>query len=349
MNLDELRSVQNKERQKDSLQHLRDSFYEDVGQYVADLKAQRDRAAEEADDPFSNPEVGRLTDEIETAEEVVEAVYERRMGKIVKRASLAAAGMPSDEEGLTTEEKELFADIVDRIEANKGRVLDVLAGDGDAASGGGTDDAAPPTDPSAADDGGVNAADLMGDGADAASDPDPAPPDPTSDAGSDVPDPVAEAERQRAAADDGADATGAETTDSASDDPVSAGAEPPTDGVPTDPDAPSEAPPVSDTASNVADPDSSDGPAPTGRDPAADETVADGEWDGGDAPGGSAAGGGSGVAPETDRATVRITQDVGQILGVDEREYDLTAEDVVTLPEQNVEPLVQRDAAERLD
>jgi DNA replication factor GINS len=53
--------------------------------------------------------------------------------------------------------------------------------------------------------------------------------------------------------------------------------------------------------------------------------------------------------PESDRATVRITQDVGQILGIDEREYDLAEEDVVQLPEQNVEPLVQRDAAERLD
>jgi DNA replication factor GINS len=40
---------------------------------------------------------------------------------------------------------------------------------------------------------------------------------------------------------------------------------------------------------------------------------------------------------------------VGQILGIDEREYDLAAEDVVRLPEQNAEPLVQRDAAERLD
>ena len=167
MNLDELRSVQSKERQKDSLQHLRDSFYADVGQYVADLKAQRDRAAESADDPFSDPEVGRLTDEIETAEEVVEAVYERRMGKIVKRASLAAAGMPSDEEGLTTEEKELFGDIVDRIESNKALVLDTLSGEGDDADAppGGATDAA---DPAPAETDGVSAADVMGGGDDAA-------------------------------------------------------------------------------------------------------------------------------------------------------------------------------------
>jgi DNA replication factor GINS len=330
MNLDELRSVQNKERQKDSLQHLHDSFYEDVGQYVADLKAQRDRAAEEADDPFSNPEVGRLTDEIETAEEVVEAVYERRMGKIVKRASLAAAGMPSDEEGLTTEEKELFSDIVDRIESNKGRVLDVLAGE-DAASGDAKTAPDDPTpDPSTADDGGVSAADLMGDGpdvADGASDLE-SPPEP----GNGVPDPVAEAERQRASA-DGPDEA----------DPGAVDADPSDAGTPAD--APTASGPA--TAPDPAGTADTDAPR---RDSAGDETVADGEWVGEDASSaGPADAAASEVAADTDRVTVRITQDVGQILGVDEREYDLTAEDVVTLPEQNVEPLVQRDAAERLD
>lgn len=99
MNLDELRSVQSKERKKDSLQNLRPSFYQEVGEYIADLEDERDRVAEQADDPFSSPEVGRLTDEIETAKDVVEAIYERRMGKLVKQASLAAAGMAADDEG----------------------------------------------------------------------------------------------------------------------------------------------------------------------------------------------------------------------------------------------------------
>jgi len=298
MNLDELRSVQSKERQKDSLQHLRDSFYADVGQYVADLKAQRDRAAESADDPFSDPEVGRLTDEIETAEEVVEAVYERRMGKIVKRASLAAAGMPSDEEGLTTEEKELFGDIVDRIESNKALVLDTLSGEGDDADAppGGATDAA---DPAPAETDGVSAADVMGGGDDAATGPtgDAAPAADAEPDDDSVPDPIAEAERHRAAG---------------------SGDEAPGEGQP--------ASPTADDGGDVAT--AADG---NGRQPAAE---ADGSGEG---------------SSEPDRSTVRITQDVGEILGVDERAYELTAEDVVTLPEQNVGPLVQRDAAERLD
>ncbi|MFC6766160.1 hypothetical protein ACFQE6_14505, partial [Natrinema soli] len=139
MNLDELRSVQSKERQKDSLQNLRPSFYQEVGDYIADLEDERDRAAEQADDPFSAPEVGRLTDEIETAKDVVEAIYERRMGKLVKQASLAAAGMAATDDGLTAEEADLFDDLVDRIGSNKTRVLDVLEGAEGGAAGSGAD------------------------------------------------------------------------------------------------------------------------------------------------------------------------------------------------------------------
>lgn len=47
--------------------------------------------------------------------------------------------------------------------------------------------------------------------------------------------------------------------------------------------------------------------------------------------------------------TVRITADVGEIFGTDEREYHLTSEDVVSLPSANAEPLLKRDAAEPIE
>src|SRR6056297_3078582 len=157
MNLDELRSVQSKERQKDSLQQLRDSFYQDVAAYIADLRAERDRRAEQVDNPFSDDEVRRLSDELDTAEEVAEALYERRVGKVVKLASFAAADMSASEEGMTVEEQELFDDLVDRIKQNKASVLDVLAGEGevasvDSANGAGSTSSTPtdPTPPSQA-------------------------------------------------------------------------------------------------------------------------------------------------------------------------------------------------------
>jgi DNA replication factor GINS len=50
-----------------------------------------------------------------------------------------------------------------------------------------------------------------------------------------------------------------------------------------------------------------------------------------------------------DRTTVRITRDVGEIVGVDEQVYTLESEDVVALPETNAKPLLDREAAEQLD
>jgi DNA replication factor GINS len=292
MNVEELRSVQRTERQKDSLQHLRDSFYRDVADYVADRKAERKRVAAEADDPFSSPEVSRLTDEIETAEEVVESIYERRVGKIVKRATFAAAGMAAEDEGLTSEERDLFDDLVDRIERNRETVLDTLAGEYDAGADGDADRA--------------NAADP--DPTERA-DPDPSP-SPPADVGP-APDPddlLAEAMGGSSADADTAEAVPEET-------PVDAPAGAPPDETSS---------PAGSSAEAPAAPSPDDSPTPDGG--AADPPASD-----------------------TDRTTLRITRDVGEIFGVDEREYDLASEDVVTLPTPNAEPLLDRDAAERLD
>jgi len=46
---------------------------------------------------------------------------------------------------------------------------------------------------------------------------------------------------------------------------------------------------------------------------------------------------------------VRITDDVGTIFAVDEREYTLQPEDIVTLPTTNAEVLLQQDAATEIE
>jgi DNA replication factor GINS len=315
MNIDELRTVQTKERQKDSLQHLRDEFYEDVADYIRDLKAERKRAASEADDPFSDPEVSRLTDEIETAEEVVEAVYERRVGKVVKLSSFAAADMPVDEEGLTSQERDLFEDLVARIGENKTRVLDILAGQGDA--GKATTAPSSSADPEAF--GATEEAPGAGapDGTDAGDAPTETPTD-------DSP------ERSEPAF--GTGGSDSATTPSA----------PPDD---TDPQAPPDAPPSTEAAEVLdrgSDEVADHAPDSLGTDPAASEpTVQSSTPD---------------VDPEmadddtgAERTTVRVTADVGRVLGVDDREYDLKSEDVVDLPSDNANALLQRDAAEKLE
>jgi DNA replication factor GINS len=258
MNLDDLRRVKNRERETDSLQELPDSFYADVAEYIRESKQRREALAAEVDDPFSNEEISRLSDEIDTAEQVAESLYERRVGKVVKQASFAAADMGTGErDNLTAEEQDLFGDLVERITDNKRRVLDVIAGEADAvptdAGSGATSEResrdAEPAEPSSGEtadpSASVSAADLMGEG-----DPD-------------------------AAADDApADATESDRSD-----------EPETDG----------------------------------------------------------------SGPTADRRTVRITRDVGEIFGVDERTYTLESDDVVTLPSENAAPLVERDAAEPLE
>ncbi len=293
MNLDELQSVQSKERRNDTLQHLRDSFYDDVGEYVADLKNRRDLAADRADDPFGSPEVRRLTDEIETAEEVVEKVYERRMGKLVKQASLAAAGMNADTEGMTVEERDLFDDIVESIQGNKADVLATLSGEA----------AAPDTDP----------------------EPDPSPTERSHAA--------TESELSAASmmADDGPAKTADDAPADRSADPLS------------DPDDDADRPPTEAHAVVGDDEEMTDGGATLGV--TGDDAVGGGPSGAADA----GIAGDAGGAVETDRSTVRITDDVGPIFGVDGREYDLERSDVVQLPEQNAEPLLEQDAAERLD
>lgn len=244
MNLDELRSVQNRERQKDDLQDLRDSFYEEVGEYIAELKAERERAADEANDPFASDEVRRLSDELETAKDVATSIYERRIGKVINHASLAAADYAVDTDGLTEEETALFESVVSDIQHNKDDVLSVIEGSTAEQPDTTTKSTTEPTSDSA-DEETMDVATAMG------------------------------------------------TTDDSS--------EPPTD-------APSE-PPVAE-----ATPDEADLASDGGQTPA--------------------------------RTTVRITSEVGDILGIDEREYDLAAEDVVTLPEENASPLIEQDAAE---
>jgi len=263
MNLDELRSVRDRERQTDSLQDLRASFYADAREYIREMRVERERVVESADDPFGSPEVRRLTDDIETAEQTLEDIYERRVGKVVEKASFAAADMPTDGGELTAEEHRLFETLVGDIRANRERVLstgdadetadqettdDGATDDGTAGDGTAGNAPVPDADPD------IDAADLMGDGDTVGRGNGPTAPE-------SEPEPEAKA---RAQAESGATGTG---------------------------------PPE----------------------------------------------------PDVQRATVRVTEDVGEILGVDQRAYHLASEDVVTLPAANADPLLERGAAERID
>lgn len=219
MNLEELRRIRERERSTDSPQSLRKEFYEDVADYLSELRVKREQRASNTDDPFQDPAVRRISDELATAERTVEALYERRIGKIVKLASFAAADMSADQDGLTPEEQQVFDDIVQTIKSSRSSVLSQLHESTE--------------------------------------------------------------------------------TDSVADETLHRGEKGPENNAPQTVDDEPESP--ADTSEN-----------------------------------------------SVDRLTVRITEDVGTIVGIDDRSYELGKNDIVTLPRQNAEPLVSRDVAETL-
>jgi DNA replication factor GINS len=347
MQLDELQSVRDRERQTDKLQQLRASFYADAGEFIQQLRTERDRAAERADDPFDAPEVNRLTDEINTAEQTVEAIYEKRVGKIVKAASFAAADLPAEADGMTAEEQDLFDQLVGDIKDNREHVLDVLAGEGpqtseqsqsvsstarqtesptptanpaktqpqDAGTAG--EPTETPTQPPATESAGQNAAEATPGGG-----------QPDASAGQSEPEPAA----------GNPPATGQSRTTEPSDQGVSAadvmGAGPDTEeqtihqvppetGQQTPPDQP-----VRKDGGTTTAPEPDDNASPNSEGITPDGAV-----------------GTEGVP----RETVRITDDIDTFVGCDDRDYDLERNDVVTLPATNSDVLVERGSAKRLE
>lgn len=395
MDLDQLRTVQATERSKDSLQHLRDSFYSDVATYIADLRAQREERARQVDDPFSDDGIRRLSDEIEAAEEVAEAIYERRVGKVVKLASFAAADMSVEVEGMTDDERELFDDLVDRIERNKTTVLESLSGGSDDGSDESMVSAGEPlsaeeTEAIATPDNGTGNGPANGDEpahpppgpahsdkspleTDRAGDAAAAPPtgekpsiDAQSGAGTERQPVPPAAEKGGSKTDENpnsegvpdsdllADAMGGESADEGSHTVESAtagtetgganetgdGESDGTDGDSTDTDSNQLRTDgaVQTTASESGATGSPDTPSTDVNDRIDDQAV-----------GGSDTGNPMDQGGQITRTTVKITENVGSILGVDDREYDLERDDVVTLPSTNAKPLVDRDAAEQLE
>lgn len=376
MDLEELRTAREQERRTDSLQHLRDDFYEQAVEYVRELKRERSRRADAAGDPYS-PEALRLTDEIDAAQETVESLYERRRGKLVKMASFAAASNSVETDGLTDQERELFDDLVDRIKQNERQVLDMSVGS-DRASGAPIADSEPAVGVSEST---AEAEPTAGGGRPAAEAEEPAPGEgrgPAALVGTPEPGDTATAGEGSESPDDSSGGTLADAmgTDTAGDESVGAtsadASAGPNDTPGTDPaggttvgaDAGVGQPTSNEPTPGGVEESAPSGPAGGSTEP--DRPSAEAAAIAGDGPAGvSDAGSESARSTATDddpetleardtdggtveRETVRVTREVGEVLGVDNTRYTLTPGDTVFLPTANVEPLVEKDAVERL-
>jgi DNA replication factor GINS len=351
MNIDELQSVRDRERQTDKPQQLRESFYADVGAFVEQLRAERERAAERHDSPYAD-EVMQLTDEIDAAQQLVEDIHERRIGKVVKAASLEAAELSPEVDGLTTEERELFGHLVSDIEHHRQDVLSTVEGEDPGSTESTTaEDESPGVTTDSSE---TAAADLMGPDSDAPenSDRDQTGREPGSEQGhkSRSEHPTPEDLQSNTRGD--ADSTNGTAPDGTADVPGDASAgpdraqqggsgSPQADGHPapeTDGgDETDSGPPAPDDQS--AGPNSHPGARPEADAEDGRSTPAHPEESEQSTPE---------IGADPERERVLITENVATFVGSDDRDYDLAAEDVVTLPSTNADLLVQRDAARRL-
>ncbi len=92
MNLDDLKVIRSNERSSRKLTQLKPDFYLDVKAYLDSLRARKDQ---------------RKKDELVNALNVIEAIYDKRVVKIIRLASLRAKGLVKDAP-LTDEELEIY-------------------------------------------------------------------------------------------------------------------------------------------------------------------------------------------------------------------------------------------------
>ncbi|MFC7096046.1 hypothetical protein [Halobaculum marinum] len=103
MKFADLEERKQRSRRQDSLQDLPEWFYPELVEYLDGDLDERERR---------------------TAEDVADGLVDRRLGKIIKLASWEAADAPTDTSTLTDAERELYEDLVARMERFR---LEVLA------------------------------------------------------------------------------------------------------------------------------------------------------------------------------------------------------------------------------
>ncbi|MBN1454644.1 MAG: DNA replication complex GINS family protein, partial [Methanomicrobia archaeon] len=115
MDIEQLWAILHKERSMAALQELPEGFCEDVGSYIAQLKAEKcdvdERRAE------------LVEDEIRNARMKMEDIVRRRIGKIVK---LASSGSRTPPRGMLAAEEEIFAGVKRHVDEGKERLLALM-------------------------------------------------------------------------------------------------------------------------------------------------------------------------------------------------------------------------------
>jgi DNA replication factor GINS len=113
-----------REERKSKLVPLESDFYEKAARQIRELEEEKSRI----EDIYST-KYSIIEDEIKTARKSLENIIERRMGKIIKEASLRASSKQKEKQdidSLTQEERELYNHLLELVTRWRSQVLDKI-------------------------------------------------------------------------------------------------------------------------------------------------------------------------------------------------------------------------------
>lgn len=119
MNLDDLRILQSNERSSPQLQEVEKDLYKKIAEYIKALE-------QKIQDP-EDPETQKIKDERDSAKRVAESIFDKRLGKIIRLASLKASGLGRSPKSLTPEEQMIFDSLVETLEKGRAAILSQFA------------------------------------------------------------------------------------------------------------------------------------------------------------------------------------------------------------------------------
>ncbi|MFQ6120348.1 MAG: hypothetical protein ACE5KE_10740 [Methanosarcinales archaeon] len=116
MNID-LSKIIRQERSSEKLQKLEGDFYKKVGEYLKSLEEEKAKL-----DPYSTKAL-IIEDELRTARLNIKNIIDRRLRKIIDKASLKASGYQGYIEFSIKEEEEIYKQVLESITKGKKKIL----------------------------------------------------------------------------------------------------------------------------------------------------------------------------------------------------------------------------------
>ncbi len=118
MNLDDLRLLQSNERGSPQLQEVEKELYRKIAEYVRALDENLFKIGDS-----DELKAQKIRDERDSARRVAEGLFERRLGKIIRLASLKASGFGKSPKNLTPEEQEIFESLAETLQKGRAKIL----------------------------------------------------------------------------------------------------------------------------------------------------------------------------------------------------------------------------------